>query len=245
MGLSKGTLQRGTRVPRLVRVAGLVGLVGLAATGCSTDEVLRFGWPESVTPQAESMRQLWTWSVIAALVVGVIVWGLMFWTIAFHRKKGEELPLEELGAALQAGYGGTLGKYTSGLVSRLVGSKMPGGFNLSSIKSHLSKAWGLGSARADGVLLIALTMEPAKRLGSEAEAKTWLDGVVSIYAQRSGISLSSGAAAGGAGGGGGAVINSEEFLNFQSQQEHFVAQHIELHMRYLGLRLQGRRDHVR
>lgn len=92
MGLSKGTLRRGTRVPRLVGVVGLVGLVGLAATGCSTDEVLRFGWPESVTPQAESMRQLWTWSVIAALVVGVIVWGLMFWTIAFHRKKGEELP---------------------------------------------------------------------------------------------------------------------------------------------------------
>ena len=85
-------LKEGTRVPRLIKVAGLVGLVGIAATGCSTDEVLRFGWPESVTPQAESMRQLWTWSVIAALAIGVLVWGLMFWTIAFHRKKSEELP---------------------------------------------------------------------------------------------------------------------------------------------------------
>ena len=40
------------------------------------------------------MRNLWLWSVIAALVVGVVVWGLMFWTAGFHRrKKGQsELP---------------------------------------------------------------------------------------------------------------------------------------------------------
>ncbi|MDA3649240.1 cytochrome c oxidase subunit II [Saccharopolyspora indica] len=87
-------LKEGTRVPRLVKVAGLIGLVGVAATGCTTDEVLRFGWPEGVTPQADSMRNLWTWSVIAALVVGVLVWGLIFWSVAFHRKKkgDEELP---------------------------------------------------------------------------------------------------------------------------------------------------------
>lgn len=33
------------------------------------------------------MRELWTWSVIAALVMGAIVWGLTFWVIIFHRKK--------------------------------------------------------------------------------------------------------------------------------------------------------------
>ncbi|KDQ57051.1 hypothetical protein JAAARDRAFT_35647 [Jaapia argillacea MUCL 33604] len=149
-------------------------------------------------------------------------------------EKGEELPLEELGSALGVGFGGSLGKYTSGLVSRLVGAKMPGGFNITAIKSHLSKTWGLGSSRADGVLLLGTTMEPAKRLGSEAEGRSWLDGVVSSYAQRSGISLSSGAAAGGAGGGGGgAVINSEEFIKFQAEQEQFVAQQVELYMRHL------------
>lgn len=149
--------------------------------------------------------------------------------------KGEELPLEELGSALGVGYGGSLGKYTSGLVSRMVGGKMPGGFNTSSIKAHLAKTWGLGPARADGVLLIATTMEPAKRLSSEPEAKAWLDTVVAAYAQRAGISLSSGAAAGGGGGGGGggATINSEEFLKFQADQEKFAAQNIELYMRYL------------
>ncbi|MEU7480472.1 cytochrome c oxidase subunit II [Lentzea sp. NPDC042327] len=85
-------LKEGTRASRLAKTAGLVGLVGIGATGCSTDEVLRFGWPVAVTPQAEKMRELWTWSVIAALVVGVIVWGLILWSVAFHRKKSEELP---------------------------------------------------------------------------------------------------------------------------------------------------------
>ena len=149
-------------------------------------------------------------------------------------EKGEELPLEELGSALGSGFSGTLGKYTSGLITRLVGGKMPGGFNMSAIKSYLSKSWGLGPSRADGVLLLATTMEPPKRLGSEAEAKAWLDSVVTVYAQRSGISLSSGVAAGGAGGGsGGPTINSEEFLKFQAEQEWFAAQQVELYMRYL------------
>ena len=149
-------------------------------------------------------------------------------------EKGEELPLEELGSALQTGFSGSLGKYSTGLVSRLVGGKMPGGFNSSAIKSHLSKGWGLGPSRCDGVLLLGTTLEPPKRLASEAEAKTWLDGVVAIYAQRSGISLfAPGAGGAGSGAAGGATMNSEEFLKFQAEQEQFAAQHIELYMRYL------------
>lgn len=149
-------------------------------------------------------------------------------------EKGEELPLEELGSALNVGYSGSLGKYTAGLISRLIGGKMPGGFNSSAIKAYLSKSWGLGSLRADGVLLHGATMEPPKRLGGEAEAKAWLDSVVAVYAQRSGISLSSGSA-GGAGGAasGGATINSEEFVKFQAEQEQFARQQIEVYMRYL------------
>ncbi|MBE1497411.1 cytochrome c oxidase subunit 2 [Amycolatopsis lexingtonensis] len=83
---------------RTVRVAALAVLVALTATGCSGDEILRFGWPVGVTEQANQMRNLWTWTVVAALVVGVIVWALIFWTATFHRKKKtvdgepEELP---------------------------------------------------------------------------------------------------------------------------------------------------------
>ena len=111
---------------------------------------------------------------------------------------------------------------------------MPGGFNLNAVKGHLSKAWGIGPMRADGVLLLGLTMEPPKRLGSETEAKAWIDSLVPMYAQRSGISLSQGGAGGAAGGsGGGAVINSEEFLKFQTDQDRFAAQQVDLWMRYL------------
>lgn len=83
----------GIRRPvRAVRLLGPLGLLFLL-TGCSTEEFLRFGWPEGITEQATSMRELWTGSTIAALVVGVIVWGLIFWSCAFHRRKNaDELP---------------------------------------------------------------------------------------------------------------------------------------------------------
>ncbi|WP_248488825.1 cytochrome c oxidase subunit II [Tsukamurella sp. PLM1] len=60
-----------------------------ALAGCSADEVMRFGWPEGVTPEARSMTELWSWSVVAALIMGVLVWALTFWTITFHRRKAD------------------------------------------------------------------------------------------------------------------------------------------------------------
>ncbi|MFF7943118.1 cytochrome c oxidase subunit II [Nocardia gamkensis] len=78
---------------RILRRAGLavsLGITALLVSGCSIDNVwLRFGWPSGITPQATRMRELWTWSVIAALAMGVLVWGLTFWTVAFHRKKAD------------------------------------------------------------------------------------------------------------------------------------------------------------
>lgn len=85
---------RAGRLGRAVRLALAAGLLSVTLAGCSTEEVLRFGWPEGVTPQAEAMRDLWTWSVIAALVVGVLVWGLMFWVIVRYRRRGDELPVQ-------------------------------------------------------------------------------------------------------------------------------------------------------
>ncbi|KAK4046934.1 fatty acid synthase alpha subunit Lsd1 [Microbotryomycetes sp. JL201] len=150
-------------------------------------------------------------------------------------EKGEELPLSELGAALQQGYSGSLGKYTAGLVSRMMGSKMPGGFGLSAAKAHLAKTWGLGPGRTDGVLLIALTQEPPKRLGSEGEAKSFLDAAAQAYAQTAGITLSSG---GGGGGGGaaaaGVMIDSEQLDKMQAKQDDFISQQVEVLLRYLG-----------
>ncbi|MFB9318426.1 aa3-type cytochrome oxidase subunit II [Cryptosporangium minutisporangium] len=72
----------------------MAGSTTLLLSGCSTEEVLRFGWPEGITPQAEQMMDLWTGSAIAALVVGVFVWGLIFWAVIRYRKKSDELPVQ-------------------------------------------------------------------------------------------------------------------------------------------------------
>ena len=70
---------------------GVVAAVAVPVlTGCSVEEVLRFGWPVGVTPEAESMRNLWTWSAVAALIVGVITWAAMFWAIILHRKRKDD-----------------------------------------------------------------------------------------------------------------------------------------------------------
>ncbi|EGF98545.1 uncharacterized protein MELLADRAFT_79679 [Melampsora larici-populina 98AG31] len=54
--------------------------------------------------------------------------------------KAEEMPLDELGAALGSSYSGTMGKHTSRLVSRLIGSKMPGGFGMSGCLVIMNRA---------------------------------------------------------------------------------------------------------
>ncbi|HMS77548.1 cytochrome c oxidase subunit II [uncultured Gordonia sp.] len=67
-----------------------LGLGALLLSGCDARDAMRFGWPEGVTSEAKDMEALWTWSVIAALVVGLLVWIAIFWTITFHRHKDGE-----------------------------------------------------------------------------------------------------------------------------------------------------------
>ena len=74
---------------RVGAVAAL-GVGALLMSGCDGRTAMRFGWPHGVTPEATDMGNLWSWSVIAALVMGIIVWALIFWTITFHRYKPGE-----------------------------------------------------------------------------------------------------------------------------------------------------------
>ena len=85
---------RGFRRFRSLGLAATLGVLAITLSGCSWSEVLGLGWPAGITPEAHLNRHLWVGSVIAALVVGVIVWGLTFWTSAFHRHKptDKELP---------------------------------------------------------------------------------------------------------------------------------------------------------
>jgi cytochrome c oxidase subunit 2 len=79
---------------KTVALSMILGGTAVLLSGCSWSEVLGLGWPEGITPEAHANRELWIGSLIAALVVGVIVWALIFWSSAFHRhKKGDtELP---------------------------------------------------------------------------------------------------------------------------------------------------------
>ncbi|MEV6599347.1 cytochrome c oxidase subunit II [Actinoplanes sp. NPDC051346] len=88
--------------PRVVRLAGLgvSGAVLLALlSGCSPiaigDKLGGFGWPRhGITEQAHKMYDLWIASTIAALVVGFLVWGLIFWCVIRYRKRGDNLPVQ-------------------------------------------------------------------------------------------------------------------------------------------------------
>ncbi|GLB62846.1 cytochrome c oxidase subunit 2 [Dietzia sp. NCCP-2495] len=68
--------------------------LGLLLSGCSlqTDnkwwnQTINFGFPTGITPEGTAIREFWTGTAITSLIVGFFVWGLIFWTMAFHRKK--------------------------------------------------------------------------------------------------------------------------------------------------------------
>ena len=84
-------MARGNRLARLAAL-GLLGAVTLTGCEMPNNEFWRFGWPEGITDRAQDMRVLWTGSVIAALIVGIAVWGLILYSVVRHRKRGDELP---------------------------------------------------------------------------------------------------------------------------------------------------------
>ena len=86
-------LKRGTKPIRLVKLIGLVVLVAVAASGCTSDVAVHFGWPAAITPQGTRMRDFWMYTGFVSLGVGVIVWGLTIWTVAFHRKRKDQTDL--------------------------------------------------------------------------------------------------------------------------------------------------------
>jgi cytochrome c oxidase subunit 2 len=82
---------RGNRLARLAAL-GLLGVLTLTGCEMPNNEFWRFGWPDGITDRSEPMRELWTGSVIAALIVGIAVWALILWSVVMHRKRSDELP---------------------------------------------------------------------------------------------------------------------------------------------------------
>ena len=85
------------RRSKVARVAALGLLGALTLSGCGAQEqgvqeLFAIGWPQGITDQAQTMRDLWIGSTIAAMVVGVVVWALIAWAAIRYRKRGDELP---------------------------------------------------------------------------------------------------------------------------------------------------------
>ncbi|KAF8753393.1 fatty acid synthase [Rhizoctonia solani] len=130
------------------------------------------------------------------------------------KKKVDEVPISKAIKDLVGGKSLSRTKYweifSSNFLSRMIGGKMPGGFNITTAKAHLNKTWAWSCSLR------------RRSLAGSGE-----------YAKQASITLSSGGGGGGGAVGGGAVMNSEEFLKFQAEQQLFASQHVELYMRYL------------
>jgi cytochrome c oxidase subunit II len=96
-----GDSGRGSTSRRRLALGRVLGLGSVVVTalvllsGCSVSDAFYFGWPRNhITDQSNRMFDLWIGSVVAALVVGAFVWGLIFWCVIRYRKRGDELPAQ-------------------------------------------------------------------------------------------------------------------------------------------------------
>lgn len=90
-----GVRRRGTPTRRIVG-ASAVGAVLLGLlSACTVEDAFHFGWPRGgITEQSQQMFDLWIGAAVAAMAVGVFVWGLIFWCIVRYRKRGDALPAQ-------------------------------------------------------------------------------------------------------------------------------------------------------
>ena len=89
------------RRPRpALRRAAVVALLGALVflAGCSAQtqqEWKNLAMPDPATEQADHIFYLWRYAWIAALITGVIVWGLIFWVVVrYRRKSDDEIPVQ-------------------------------------------------------------------------------------------------------------------------------------------------------
>ncbi|WP_218220046.1 cytochrome c oxidase subunit II [Nesterenkonia sp. Act20] len=89
MSSHKRTGSRG----RAVKTVALASAAALVLSACSGDNPAARGWlpgSRDTTSNTAELTDLWVNSWIAALIVGLITWGLMLWCmIAYRRRKGE------------------------------------------------------------------------------------------------------------------------------------------------------------
>jgi cytochrome c oxidase subunit 2 len=79
-------------------VGGLLALVVLILSGCSAEtegQIERLANPVASTKEAELMHSMWMWSWLAAILVGILVWGLILYaSFRFRRRSETEVPVQ-------------------------------------------------------------------------------------------------------------------------------------------------------
>jgi len=84
--------------------ARTVGLVAIASAGalllgaCDSEEkdsIKRLAQPAGVTDRTDAIHGLWMGSWLAAMIVGVLVWGLIGYAcVKFRRRRDDEVPVQ-------------------------------------------------------------------------------------------------------------------------------------------------------
>jgi cytochrome c oxidase subunit 2 len=78
------------------RLALAVAATTLLTSGCDLRSVYEnsasLGFPDPITDEGKTIYDLWLGSVAAGAVVGLVVWGLIFYAVVRYRKRSDELP---------------------------------------------------------------------------------------------------------------------------------------------------------
>ncbi len=101
MANTEPTSRRPDQRRGLVKFALLTPLI-LALTGC---EESRFGLPKPATEQGDSVLRLWQLCMYVAIALGIVVLGVLFYSIISHRRRNDDLPKQTEGnVALEVTY---------------------------------------------------------------------------------------------------------------------------------------------
>ena len=74
-------------------IAGLLSISSLfILTSCSSESVPTFGFDRGIASVNDHSLPVWQLFWVLAIIVGLFTAGLIFWSIAFHRRKGDEMP---------------------------------------------------------------------------------------------------------------------------------------------------------
>ena len=91
------SLQLPTRARSIALVAMASGAAVLVSS-CSVaghESMKRLAQPEGVTDRTDSMHSLWMGAWLAAILVGIVVWGLIGYAcVKFYRRRDDEIPVQ-------------------------------------------------------------------------------------------------------------------------------------------------------